>query len=148
MATSSAIRIKFMIIILNEINAFSRDFTTENNTKAQIQVQLEEISTMTDKFEDCQAQIESDGTKTEQEYINARSGFRKLLFDTKSTLLELLELCDRVNESLTTPSYSHNSKDKKFNMLKLPTLKPPSFNGDWQQWTAFIDDFDTMFHKN
>jgi len=33
-------------------------------------------------------------------------------------------------------------------MLKLPTLKPPSFNGDWQQWTAFIDDFDTMFHKN
>lgn len=33
-------------------------------------------------------------------------------------------------------------------MLKLPTLKPPSFNGDWQQWTVFIDNFDTMFHKN
>jgi len=90
-----------MITTLNEINAFSRDFT--NNTKAQLQVQLEEIFTMADKFEDCQAQIESDGTKTEQEYINARSGFRRLLFDTKSTLLELLEQYDRANESLTTP---------------------------------------------
>lgn len=129
MSTSSAIRIKFMITTLNEINAFSRDFTTENNTKAQLQVQLEEISTMADKFEDCQAQIESDGTNTEQECIKTRSVFRKLLFDTKSTLLELIEQYDRANESVTTPSYSHNSKNK-FNMLKLPTLKTPSFNGN------------------
>jgi len=42
-----------MITALNEINAFSKDFTTENNTKVQLQVQLEEISTMADKFEDC-----------------------------------------------------------------------------------------------
>jgi len=50
-----------MITTLNEINAFSSDFTTENNTKAQLQVQLEEIFTMADKFEDRQAQIESEG---------------------------------------------------------------------------------------
>jgi len=44
--------------MLNEINAFAMDYTTENNTKAQLQVQLEEISAMADKFEDCQAQVE------------------------------------------------------------------------------------------
>ncbi|KAE9528805.1 hypothetical protein AGLY_012380 [Aphis glycines] len=33
-------------------------------------------------------------------------------------VMELLEQCDRANESLTTPSYSHNSRNKKFKMLK------------------------------
>lgn len=104
MAVLSATRTKLMITTLNEIIEFSRDYTTENNTKAQLQVQLEEISTMADKFEDCQAQVENGNAMTEKECIYDRSRFRRLLFEAKSTLLELLRQHETASESLSAPS--------------------------------------------
>lgn len=149
MAKVAKTQIQSMIAALNDINIFVRDYTTEHNTKTQLMVQLEEISTMADKFEDCQAIVEEeDQTKSQKEWIEERSFFRKLLRGVKVSLLELIEKYEATSNSVTAPSYSEISRSKKFNMLRLPTLKTPSFNGDWQQWTAFIDEFNTMFHNN
>jgi len=148
MAKVAKTKIQSMITALNDINIFVRDCTTEHSTKTQLMVQLEEISTMADKFEDCQAIVEEDDqTKSQEEWIEERSFFRKLLRGVKVSLLELIEKYEATSNSVTTPSYSEISRSKK-NMLRLPVLKPPSFNGDWQQWTAFIDEFNTMFHNN
>ncbi|KAL4104093.1 hypothetical protein QTP88_019406 [Uroleucon formosanum] len=149
MAKVAKTKIQSMIAALNYINTFVKDYTTEHNTKTQLMVQLEKISNMTDKFEGCQSKVEEDDqTKTQEKFIDERSFFQKLLLELKVSLLELIEKYEATSNSVTTPSYSEISRSKNFNMLRLSTLKTSSFNGDWQQWTAFIDEFNTMFHNN
>ncbi|KAL4098587.1 hypothetical protein QTP88_023162 [Uroleucon formosanum] len=114
MAKVAKTKIQSMIAALNDINTFVKDYTTEHNTKTQLMVQLEEISNMADKFEDCQAKVEEDDqTKTREEFIDERSFFRKLLLEVKVSLLELIEKYEATSNSVTTPSYSEISRSKK-----------------------------------
>lgn len=74
---------------------------------------------MSEKFEDCQAEVEPIENKTKKQCIEERSSFRKCLLETKASLLELFEENSMEKESVSTPSYGSISKDKRFNILKL-----------------------------
>lgn len=80
--------------------------------------------------------------------INAlrRGVFKNQLYTAKAMLMQLLDI--DVNGSLSSPSYSELTKHKIENPMRLPPVDIPKFNGDWQDWTSFIDSFNAMFHNN
>lgn len=108
---------------------------------------------MSKKFEDYEAEVETVENKTEKQCIEERSSFRKYLLETKSSLLELVEQDAKEKESVSAPSYSRISKDKKFPLsnhqvsmvigrngqLLLMTLTPCSTTTKkWQIFKNFI----------
>lgn len=49
---------------------------------------------------------------------------------------------------VTSLSCSSLMNHLQSNVMKLPPIETTKFNGDWQQWTVFIDTFNAMFHNN
>ncbi|XP_026476692.1 uncharacterized protein LOC113382668 [Ctenocephalides felis] len=43
---------------------------------------------------------------------------------------------------------SHQKSEKSKNSVKLPDIVLPKFNGEYSEWTAFIDIFNSLIHNN
>lgn len=58
-----------------------------------------------------------------------------------------------IDKSLTaadtsSPSISTLTNHLQSNVMKLPPIEIPKLNGEWQNWTSFIEAFNSMFHEN
>jgi len=40
------------------------------------------------------------------------------------------------------------SRSSMCDSIRLPTIKPPEFNGSLEDWASFIDTFNTLFYNN
>ena len=59
--------------------------------------------------------------------------------------LEAPPLPSPTHTPIMTPSPVSSSTSRQFN---LPKLEPPTFNGEYMQWTSYWDLFDASVHKN
>lgn len=115
---------------------------------AQVRVRLDEISEFPEKFEEYQSHLELSKEETDDEWIRVRKQFRDQLCNTKANILDENVKAEKVVpspfiSSSTTTSHHYNS----FNAMRYPPCALPTFNGDWHQWSSFIDAFNSMFHN-
>ncbi|CAI6373964.1 unnamed protein product [Macrosiphum euphorbiae] len=143
-------KIDTLCAIIEDHFAFASQYTSESNNISQVKVRLEEINEFSEKFEEYQAELEMLDEKKDSEWINVRRSFRNRLCDVKAALLKIID--DHVihPDNVSSPSMSSARSQQHlntFNSMRYPPCALPTFSGDWQQWSSFIDTFNSMFHN-
>lgn len=141
-------RLKALHAALDMMSAFASRYDSTVNNVNQIRTRLEEIGIMSDKFEEHQSEVEILDSQSDNIRIVERTKFSEKVCDTKALLLQILEQEVKKTEDIGSPSFSSLSSTNTSNLLKLPAIEVPKFNGDWQQWSSFIESYNAMFHNN
>jgi len=77
--------------------------------------------------------------------MSERVAFKDFFFSVKASLMKLMD-AKQENRS-SSLSCSEITKYDEEIATRLPPINAPTFNGDWQMWTSFIDSFNAMFHN-
>lgn len=137
--------------ILEDYNLFASQYSNETNHISQVKVRLDEVSEFSEKFEEYQAQLEMLEEKKGCDWVHIRRTFRNCLCDVKAALLKILEEHAANVDHVSSPSMSSPTSQQlcnTFNSIRYPPCVLPTFNGYWQQWSSFIDTFNSMFHND
>ncbi|KAE9522141.1 hypothetical protein AGLY_017401 [Aphis glycines] len=136
---------------LEDYNLFASQFSNESMHISQIKVRLDEVAEFSEKFEDYQAQVEMLEEKKDSDWVYIRRTFRNRLCDVKAALLRIVDEHAANADHVSSPSMSSLASQQPggtFNSIRYPPCVFPTFNGDWQQWSSFIDTFNSMFHND
>lgn len=123
----------------NYVNKFNKDV----HSIRQLQIRLTSLNQFVSDFNITQQGIRDLDLGYEEEEEE------RLLFEDKNfTLLALME--DLISEANTTSfqNNSHTSNGSSGESLRLPTIEPPTFNGNLDDWPSYIDTFNSLFHNN
>lgn len=139
-------KIRTLSNTLDSMKTFTSRFNSEVNNSNQIHTRLEELNNISQAFQGYQDQLELLEERADEERVTERLLFQDKWFDVKASLLELK---DQFNKNSSTTSDSSQSLERFNNgSLRLPSIVAPTFSGDLQQWSSFIDSFNAMFHDN
>jgi len=136
--------------ILEDYNLFASQYSNETNHISQVKVRLDEVAEFSEKFEEYQAQLEMLEEKKDCDWVYIRRTFRNRLCDVKAALLKILDEHATNVDHVSSPSMGSltlQQPGSTFNSIRYPPCVLPTFNGDWQQWSSFIDTFNSMFHN-
>eukprot|EP00102_Acyrthosiphon_pisum_P011959 XP_008180913.1 PREDICTED: uncharacterized protein LOC103308739 [Acyrthosiphon pisum] len=135
---------------LEDINSFASQYSNEIMHISQIKVRLDEVAEFSEKFEEYQAQLEMLDEKKDSEWVFIRRTFRNRLCDVKAALLKIVDEHAANADHASSPSMSSLTSQHPgaLNSIRYPPCVLPTFNGDWQQWSSFIDTFNSMFHND
>lgn len=134
--------------VLKAMATFAKQFNRETNNLSQVIVRLEELPSISEKFEEVQSVKEELDQKADEIVMDERARFRDKFYEVKASLLHILDAEESKKSEVTGPSYSITSNHVNTNMMKLPPIELPKFSGDWKEWTSFIDSFNVYFHNN
>jgi len=137
--------------VLEDCSTFALNYSSETNSIAQVKVRLDEVSEFSEKFEHYQAELEMLDDKKDEEWVNIRRTFRNRLCDVKAALLNITDERATHSTNVSSPSMSSLTSQEhgnSFNSMRYPPCALPSFNGDWQEWSSFIDTYNSMFHND
>uniref|UniRef100_A0A2S2PG26 Uncharacterized protein n=1 Tax=Schizaphis graminum TaxID=13262 RepID=A0A2S2PG26_SCHGA len=143
-------KIETLRAIIEDYFTFASEYKTESNNVSQVKVRLEEITEFSEKFEEYQGELEMIQDKKDIDWINIRRTFRNRLCDVKAALLKIVDDHVAQADNVSSPSMSSATSQQvnaTFNSMRYPPCALPTFSGDWQQWTSFIDTFNSMFHN-
>ncbi|XP_022180294.1 uncharacterized protein LOC111040631 [Myzus persicae] len=135
---------------LEDYNLFASQYSNETMHISQVKVRLEEVAGFSEKFEEYQAQLEMLDEKKDSEWVCIRRIFRNRLCDVKAALLRIVDEHATNADHVSSPSISSLTSQHPgtLNSIRYPPCVLPTFNGDWQQWSSFIDTFNSMFHND
>lgn len=137
--------------IIEDYFTFASQYKIESNNVSRVKVRLEEIGEFSEKFEEYQGELEMIEDKKDIDWINVRRKFRNRLCDVKSALLKIVDDHVTQADNVSSPSMSSATSQQQinttFNSMRYPPYALPTFSGDWQQWSSFIDTFNSMFHN-
>lgn len=125
-----------------------------------MQVRLEKVQLIWDKFYTIQQQIEYAGCEGEEEgeeEDQERADFEERYCDLESKARALIERIAReqnpvlphrrMNDPLLHQNRDENRSNPVIN-VRLPTLQLPAFHGQYDKWLEFKDAFLSMIHNN
>uniref|UniRef100_A0A2S2N7B6 Integrase catalytic domain-containing protein n=1 Tax=Schizaphis graminum TaxID=13262 RepID=A0A2S2N7B6_SCHGA len=144
----ATLKLKTIHSSLKAMATFAKQFNSETNNLSQVRVRLEELPSISEKFEEVQSVKEELDQKVDEVVMDERASFREKFYEVKASLLHILEVEESKKSEITSPSYSITSNHVNTNMMKLPPIELPKFSGDWKEWTSFIDSFNVYFHNN
>ncbi|XP_049876854.1 uncharacterized protein LOC126374328 [Pectinophora gossypiella] len=117
---------------------------------SELQLKLSRFQELFVKFDDIQSKIEIYATNIEEQMLE-----RDKIEDCFCKLISLAQnICDQYNvvEEVRHPrsESGHGSCHSSNNNcnIKLPTIKLPTFDGNYLKWLEFHDSFDTLINKN
>lgn len=112
----------------------------------QVSTCLTKLNELMDKLSSVQEPIIDLGEEDEQEQDDEseRLQAEDAYYTLKSEMEELV--AKQTDDDLTNVvSTSHSSVGES---IRLPTLQLPSFDGNLEDWSSFIDTFNALFHNN
>lgn len=128
---------------IDVIRSYVERFDPAIHSHRQIQGRLNKLLLHITELTSIQNEIEylDQGCEDDEERLQ--------LEDDLSTLTALMEdLIDKHQPSVNTSTFQNNSHSSIGDSVKLPTINIPTFNGDLENWTSFIDTFNALFHNN
>ncbi|XP_058840907.1 uncharacterized protein LOC131696380 [Topomyia yanbarensis] len=140
-------RLKDTQASLLDIWNFIEDFK-EDSTVSQVNVRLEKLDELWEKFSETLVEIKShdDFTAEEEAYGKERREFNNRYYEAKSFLMDKVkerEECPALEQSTRGFDTSvHGALDH----VRLPQIRLQSFNGDIDDWLSFRDLFTSLIH--
>ncbi|XP_062541360.1 uncharacterized protein LOC134209392 [Armigeres subalbatus] len=133
-----------MIDALGRAGAFIQTYD-EQRDQAQVPIRLEYLNSMWATLEEVQTQLEDSEEAEEgrQSHRDVRASFEPRLFKIKADLIAKLPV---IIQNARIPDSGPNVS--ALSGLKLPTISPPEFDGDYMQWLGFHDTFLALIHSN
>lgn len=121
------------------IEKYVQRFDPTIHTSRQIQTRLTKLDGLLgdlDIIHDA-AILEIDGDDDDQE----RCHFEDEMSTLKANMEDLIDKYAVFNTTQTTSDVHHEP-------IRLPTIQPPSFGGNLEDWSSFFDTFNALFHNN
>lgn len=134
---------------LSMTRKFLESFDSKTSkTCRRVQIRLDELSKSHAKYEEVQSLIDNiDKRENIQNDIHLR--LQEEYMDVRSELLDIIDEFEvPVMTDVQRENSSCTSTSNDCGFLKLPSVPAPTFNGSLQDWPAFIDSFNAMFHNN
>jgi len=94
-------------------------------------------------FEGYQSEIEQHDAVTEA-MLTSRETVEEEYCTVRATIMDLLEK----HSSPASEDTGARAQTVIRDTMRLPAIPAPSFDGNLQNWTSFIDTFNAMFHNN
>lgn len=131
-------------------------FLTQNKLSELSGAQVKEVSLRLNKFQelfttfdDLQTQIEMLSSDVDEQ-LKERELLETQFYSSISIAQDIIESIpenkERVEGSMN--SNASGSCSHQFNTVKLPTIKLPSFDGNYLKWLEFRDTFDSLINSN
>lgn len=124
------------------IRKYVEKFDPVSQSIKQIQIRLGKLITYIDAFDEVQTELlnceeAADNTDEELKFGDESCTLRADMEDliSKFSVVE-------VDNSLRA---SHSSAS---DAIRLPTIQPPTFSGNLEDWSSFFDTFNALFHNN
>lgn len=124
------------------ISIFVNKFDPASRSIRQIQTRLDKLILHIESFNEVQLKLlDHDDAPDDDE--------GRLRFEDETCTLraEMEELISKFGEIETDNSLrvSHSSSS---DAMRLPTIQPPTFSGNLEDWSSFFDTFNALFHNN
>lgn len=119
---------------------FVKKFVESSMAFQAVDVRLGQLRTSINQFEDIQSKIEKLDKRDDQSQADERVQFNDLVCDVQASLMTLSEKGKK--EPMTSDTV------RTSDTMRLPAVPAPEFDGNLQNWSAFRDSFDAMFHNN
>ncbi|XP_062551107.1 uncharacterized protein LOC134216156 [Armigeres subalbatus] len=132
--------------LLQDIWEFIENFK-EDTKLSQVEVRLEKLEDIWDKFSETLVEIKShDDYKEDETYDKERREFNNRFYEAKSFLVDQAK--ERKEPLLLDQSVrTHDtSVQGALDNVRLPQIKLQSFNGDIDEWLNFRDLFTLLIH--
>ncbi|KAE9521501.1 hypothetical protein AGLY_018100, partial [Aphis glycines] len=133
------VSIKSTIQVINE---YVKNFNPAIHSSRQLQIRLTKLNECIDLFNEVQQSIADldQGYDEEKERLK----FEDECLTLKATMEDLIAK----NTPTEIVNTSHSSHSSTGDSLRLPTIQPPTFNGNLEDWPSFFDTFNALFHNN
>jgi len=119
---------------------FVKNFVESSIAFQAVEIRLCQLKTSIDRFEEIQSQIEMLDKRDDQSQADERIKFNDIICDVQASLMTLAEKGNKQPTTSDTVSISDT--------VRLPAVPAPTFDGNLQNWPAFRNSFDAMFHNN
>lgn len=111
----------------------------EANKILEFKLRIDSATSLLSEFNDLQSQIEESCDNLD-EHLEYREQFEQRYFNVVARAKSLL------SEDSKTPKSSNNSDPLQ--LVKLPTIQLPTFDGSYENWLEFRDTFLSLVHNS
>ncbi|KAE9522835.1 hypothetical protein AGLY_016797 [Aphis glycines] len=127
---------------INQINDFVKAYNSTIQSTRQVSTRLSKLNDLMDSFAKVQEDIIEldEGEDDDDEYLKYQD-----IYCTVKANMEGIIAKHGVPEAAASTNLSRSSV---CDSIRLPTIKPPEFNGSLEDWASFIDTFNALFHNN
>lgn len=132
---------------LQDISTFIKCFK-EDTTVSQIEVRLEKLDELWEKFGETLVEIKShdDFDDEDEVYDKERREFSNRYYEAKSFLMDQVKERKEPPSVLNSTRLNDSSTQGAVDNVRLPQIKLQSFNGDIDEWLSFRDLFTSLIH--
>jgi len=127
---------------VDTINKYIGKFDPSVLSIKQVHSRSEKLLQCIDSFNEVQKQIMDLDEGHENE--NERLMFEDDTCTLKGTMDELISKWTLSENEISLRASQSSGGDS----IRLPTIQPPSFNGNLEDWSSFFDTFNALFHNN
>ncbi|KAL5237816.1 hypothetical protein ACI65C_005226 [Semiaphis heraclei] len=127
---------------INQIKDFVEAYNSNLQSTRQVSTRLSKLNDLMDSFARVQDDIIEldEGEDQEDEYLKYQDIYCSIKADMEDIIAK-----HGVPETAASTNLSRSSV---CDSIRLPTIKPPEFNGSLEDWASFIDTFNALFHNN
>ncbi|XP_072377748.1 uncharacterized protein [Diabrotica undecimpunctata] len=130
-------------------NRFLTNQEFDNKEIIELKIRLGKVESLETEFEEIQAVIEDICPDDELEAQREEADiFLNTLIDCVARTQEVVKKIESNSIPQTLGSVNNNSQSFNENAIKLPPIKCPSFNCEFNKWLEFKDTFEALFHNN
>ncbi|XP_055613769.1 uncharacterized protein LOC129760191 [Uranotaenia lowii] len=153
-ATAAAPSLKLLNVKFRQIQISAGDiwrfvdnFQEECST-SEIEVRLEELDSLWERFNDALVDIQSheDFDEFENTCEKDRLLYSEQYYHAKSFLMDRIKERRRVPENEQTSRANESLSQSTLDHVRLPQIKLQTFNGDIEEWLSFRDLYTSLIH--
>lgn len=134
-----------LVAQLNRFNQFITNCDDSAN-KITVNERFVRCESLWDNFDKIQLELEFLDEAHEPENSEQRNNFEEMYFETICLFKEKLQSRSLSDSNIVSSELSQRNVNS--NVVKLPPLDLPSFEGCYDQWTNFFDSFMALIHSN
>ncbi|XP_049878912.1 uncharacterized protein LOC126375875 [Pectinophora gossypiella] len=132
---------------INFCTELSKKELTSSDAR-ELQLRLSKLQSLYDQYDEVQLQIECLVLEPEPQYT-ARTEFDSQYYRALADAEEMLSTFNKANEPPAPAGSDKSTHTSNRNQLvKLPTIQLPKFNGVYESWLEFRDTFTSLVHSN
>nr|XP_049694654.1 uncharacterized protein LOC126054199 [Helicoverpa armigera] len=136
----------------NYLQEISKNTPISSLQSKEIVLKIEKFQTLLSTFDTLQTEIELNCSDLEEQLAE-----RELI---EEKFHKCIALAQEINESASVSKTEHQKHESeygsvnnsqcshRFSSVKLPTIKLPSFDGNYLKWLEFRDTFDSLINSN
>lgn len=113
----------------------------------QLQLRMGKVETLYEQYDDVQIQLEC-RSENYNTHMADRVEFDSKYFTALARAKELYDDFNKKREDFESCSNRGSRTSNNHNLVKLPAITLPKFNGLHQQWLCFRDTFKSLIHSN